>query len=137
VSYSTDARGGPPSLLGIPFRAWFAVDDAHRIVSRPAYCACGREFTQHRLSDAALRICRYPAEQRGAVAAIDRECPDLYVPTHCPPCEHVALGIDARRAETERSTALVTRPLPRPDPRRLLADDWRYERAEREGMESA
>jgi hypothetical protein len=99
----------PRSIAG-----WFTGE------TRKAFCVCGREYEQLKLTDRVLATMREFSRP-----AIDIECPGGWVPLNCPPCEHVALGIDARVADRGHLKLL---------PAVQRAEDIRYERAEREGM---
>ena len=68
------------------------------VMRRKSICTCGAVFEQMRLTDGFLTLARQPAERDGlTIAAIDYECPGGWVPLGCGACEHVQLGIDARR----------------------------------------
>lgn len=54
--------------------------------SRPAMCKrCNAPFEQHQLSERFMLMCE--AHGQGAVDAVMRDCPGLWVPTMCPSCE--------------------------------------------------
>jgi len=92
--------------------------------TRDAFCVCGASYKQLQLSE------RWRALAREVGPALDRDCPDGWVPLNCPACEHRQLGIDARASERP----LAPRSLPRSSPASDRARDAWYERAEREGM---
>ncbi len=64
---------------------------------RDVKCECGQEFTQFQLSEAFMHVVE--SNGKGALAAVLRDIPDLYVPVHCPKCERLDLGRSARIAE--------------------------------------
>lgn len=53
---------------------------------RTATCKrCDRAFEQQQLSERFMMICE--KQGQGAVTAVMRQCPDLWVPVFCPSCE--------------------------------------------------
>lgn len=75
-------------------------------IERDRTCECGRVFTQRLLSERFMAM----AEKHSPRAAqlIMQQIPDLFVPVHCPHCERVELGrqarIDGARFETRNYT---------------------------------
>lgn len=72
----------------------FAHDASGTPITRQQACACGTRFTQRQLSERFLKI----IEKRGphAMALMQHQIPDFFVPVHCPKCERVDLGQRAR-----------------------------------------
>lgn len=73
------------------------VQDDGSVNVRESRCECGAAFEQTQLSARFMRIVEKCGE--GAVAALLRDIPEIYVPVHCPPCERRDLGRAARIAE--------------------------------------
>jgi len=105
-------------------------------VTREAICpSCLAAFTQRQLCQEKIDSARFNftsrwAQPRDSIPAIDRDCPDGWVPLHCPKCEHAQLGIDARASERP----LEPRSPAKASPATQRALDVRYEQEEREGM---
>jgi DNA-directed RNA polymerase subunit M/transcription elongation factor TFIIS len=70
----------------------FAVRSDGEPITRQRTCECGTAFTQRLLSE---RFCT-AVEAAGGMRAVLRQIPDLYVPVHCPRCERIDLGRQAR-----------------------------------------
>lgn len=66
-------------------------------VTRKAKCECGRGFTQRLLSERFLTIVE--AHSRRAIEFTAKQIPGFFVPVHCPACERMDLGMQARRDE--------------------------------------
>jgi hypothetical protein len=79
----------------------WAVDDAGRPITREMQCACGRAFTQRKLSERFLRVVAAAGARSSAV--FTQQIPDGWLPLWCPPCERNDLGnrakVDAMRRQ--------------------------------------
>ena len=62
--------------------------------TRTAKCECGREFEQRQLTERFMTVVEKFGD--GAVGAMMRDVPELYVPVHCPKCERSDIGRHAR-----------------------------------------
>ena len=65
---------------------------------REARCECGREFEQRQLTERFMTVVEKFGD--GAVRAMMRDVPELYVPVHCPMCERRDIGRHARIHDT-------------------------------------
>lgn len=63
-------------------------------IIRQATCECGKSFAQRLLSERFLEI--VDRSSRNAMAVMERQVPGFYVPVHCPRCERIDLGRQAR-----------------------------------------
>lgn len=86
----------PESVAGMMDRdPMFSHHEDGKIVSRKAKCECGRAFTQRLLSERFLMIVE--AHSRRAIELTTKQIPGFFVPVHCPSCERMDLGMQARR----------------------------------------
>lgn len=82
-------------------RGWFGKDADGNEITRSATCLCGRVFAQRQLSARFMEMCE--GRGAGAVRAVMRDIPDLFVPINCPSCERrqlrpvVVIGAPAER----------------------------------------
>lgn len=67
---------------------------------RDATCECGKPFEQRQLTERFMSVVeKFGA---GAIQAMTRDVPDLFVPVHCPSCERRDIGRHARLHEFRR-----------------------------------
>lgn len=66
-------------------RGWFARDADGNEIKRPATCACGQVYTQRLLSARVMAAAE--AHSPRAIALMQDQIPELFVPVACPACE--------------------------------------------------
>lgn len=96
-------RPALPALDG-----WWAKDADGKTITRERTCECGHTYTQHLLGPRFLGMAE--RHSMGAVDAVMRDVPDLFVPVHCPPCERRAITHHPLPAEQHTRWQL---PIPR------------------------
>jgi hypothetical protein len=99
ASVSPDARRGEPTPIGDD--PMFAKNAAGQVITREAVCECTAPFTQIMLSERFMSLVERAGP--GALSAVMREIPGLYVPVHCPKCERVDLGHAGRIGDARAS----------------------------------
>lgn len=67
-------------------------------VTRERDCECGKRFTQHQLSEAFMLLAE--GKSKRAAQLVARQIPELFVPVHCPRCEHIDLRRQAQLDDT-------------------------------------
>lgn len=88
----------PESVASIVERdPMFSVDVEGHPITRQQTCECGRSFTQRLLSERFLTILE--THSKRAIELTAKQIPGFFVPVHCPSCERMDLGMQARKDE--------------------------------------
>lgn len=100
-----------PVTMAVIQRSWIGRygpdhERAGQLIERSAVCECGAAFQQMQLSATWLETME--RRRPRVIALLQDQAPGFWIPAHCPPCERVQLGHQARIDEAQNAPRVAS-----------------------------